>query len=87
MKKIKINQIGYENFKGIKSYNLNLEGENANISAMNAVGKTTLFDGFAWLLFGKDSAENGKFDVKPFDANGNEILGKEPAVISIHALV
>lgn len=80
MKKIKINQIGYENFKGIKSYNLNLEGENANISAMNAVGKTTLFDGFAWLLFGKDSAENGKFDVKPFDANGNEILGKEPAV-------
>ena len=39
-----------------------------------------MFDGFAWLLFGKDSAENGKFDVKPFDANGNDILGKEPAV-------
>ncbi|MGE7366067.1 AAA family ATPase [Desemzia incerta] len=80
MKNIKINRITYENFKGIKSFDLDLEKKDANVSARNAIGKTTLFDGFYWLLFGKDSAENSKFDVKPFDENGNEILGKEPIV-------
>lgn len=80
MKNIKINRITYENFKGIKHFVLDLDQEDANVSARNAVGKTTLFDGFYWLLFGKDSAENSKFDVKPFDENGNEILGKEPVV-------
>lgn len=80
MKNIRINRITYENFKGIKSFVLDLNGKDANVSARNAIGKTTLFDGFYWLLFGKDSAENSKFDVKPFDENGNEILGKEPIV-------
>lgn len=80
MKNIRINRITYENFKGIKSFVLDLKSKDANVSAKNAIGKTTLFDGFYWLLFGKDSAENSKFDVKPFDENGNEILGKEPIV-------
>lgn len=80
MKNIKINRITYENFKGIKSFVLDLDSKDASVSAKNAIGKTTLFDGFYWLLFGKDSAENSKFDVKPFDENGNEILGKEPMV-------
>ena len=45
-----------------------------------SVGKTTLYDGFLWLLFGKDSAERSKFKAKPFDKDRNEILGKEPIV-------
>lgn len=80
MKNIKINRITYENFKGIKHFVLNLDQKDASISGKNAIGKTTLFDGFYWLLFGKDSAENSRFDVKPFDEDGNEILGKEPMV-------
>lgn len=80
MKDIKINWIRYENFKGLKDYKLVLDGSNADVSAQNAVGKTTLYDGFLWLLFGKDSAERSKFKAKPFDKDRNEILGKEPIV-------
>ncbi|EDP68447.1 hypothetical protein CAT7_07588 [Carnobacterium sp. AT7] len=80
MKDIKINWIRYENFKGLKDYKLVLDGSNADVSAQNAVGKTTLYDGFLWLLFGKDSAERSKFKAKPFDKERNEILGKEPVV-------
>ncbi len=83
MKKILINTITYENFKGLSSYTLNLAGKNAIVSGRNALGKTTLFDGFYWLLFGKDSTENAKFDVKPVDSDGLEILGKEPVVEAV----
>ncbi|WP_373786360.1 hypothetical protein [Jeotgalibaca porci] len=83
MKKILINTITYENFKGLSSYTLNLAGKNATVSGRNALGKTTLFDGFYWLLFGKDSTENAKFDVKPVDSDGLEILGKEPVVEAV----
>lgn len=80
MKEIRINKIKYTNFKGIKDYELVLKGLDTSVSAKNAVGKTTLYDGFLWLLFGKDSAENSKFGAKPVDNNGLEVLGKEPVV-------
>jgi len=80
LKDIKIDWIRYENFKGIKEYKLVLDGSNADVSAQNAIGKTTLYDGFLWLMFGKDSAERSKFKVKPFDKDRTEILGKEPIV-------
>lgn len=68
------------NFKGLKEYELILDGSDAAISAKNAAGKTTLYDGFLWLLFGKDSAENAKFGAKPVDKEGKYVLGKEPMV-------
>lgn len=80
MRKIKINKIRYHNFKGLKDFELNLSGSNAKISAQNAKGKSSLFDGFLWLLFGKNSNESTKFNVKPLDEAGNEILGLEPCV-------
>lgn len=80
MKKIKINKISYENFKGIKSYTLNLEGNNASVSAGNNIGKTSLYDGFYWLLFDKNSQEQAQFKVKPFNAAGEDILGTDTIV-------
>lgn len=80
MKKIKINKISYENFKGIKSYTLNLEGSNASVSAGNNIGKTSLYDGFYWLLFDKNSQEQAQFKVKPFNAAGEDILGTDTIV-------
>lgn len=77
MKKIKINKISYENFKGIKSYTLNLEGNNASVSGGNNIGKTSLYDGFYWLLFDKNSQEQAQFKVKPFNAAGEDILGTD----------
>ena len=39
-----------ENFKGIKSLDVNFS-EKTKIKGQNAAGKTTIFDAFTWLLF------------------------------------
>lgn len=80
MKNIKLKQISYHNFKGIKDYTIEADGQNVTIAGENATGKTSSFDGFWWLLFGKNSAEASKFNPKPLDANGKEIIGLEPEV-------
>ncbi|MFS7206671.1 AAA family ATPase [Carnobacterium divergens] len=80
MKNIKINWIKYHNFKGITDFTLDLNGNNAAVYAENAKGKTTLADGFSWLLFGKNTEEAAKFNVKPLDENGFEKIGSEPVV-------
>ena len=43
------------------------------ISGQNATGKTTVFDAFTWLMFGKDSFGRSDFDIRPLDASGNMI--------------
>jgi DNA repair exonuclease SbcCD ATPase subunit len=80
MKQIKLISIHYHNFKGLTDYTLSLNGDNAAVAGKNATGKTTLFDGFLWLLFGKNSDEAAKFNAKPLDDHGNEKLGLEPLV-------
>ena len=68
------------NFKGIRSFELPIEGNNAIISGTNGAGKTSLFDAYSWLLFGKDS--NGRsetnFEVKPYGSSGLtvEVIGE-----------
>lgn len=52
------------NFKGIKSFELNLDGQNARVFGENATGKTTLVDAFVWLLFNKDSQNKKDFEIK-----------------------
>lgn len=83
MKEIKLIKISYHNFKGIKDFTIQPDGKDIHISGKNAVGKTTLFDGFLWLLFGKNSSELTKFNPKPLDDNGQEILGLEPEVEAV----
>ena len=80
MKQIKINRIEYTNFKGINHFVLDLDGQNATISAANNIGKTTLYDGFYWLLFDKNSQEQAQFRIKPFDKDGQDVLGTDTAV-------
>ena len=70
---IKLNWLSLKNFKGIKEYTLTLNGKNAVIKADNGKGKTSLYDGFLWLLFDKNSDNSAKFSAKPLDESGNEI--------------
>lgn len=70
--KLKIRSLHMENFKGIKSLDVNFS-ENTKISGQNAAGKTTIFDAFTWLLFNKNSAGEEKFNVRPLDKDGNRI--------------
>ena len=74
---IKINKLILQNFKGIKSLEINADGENLNIYGDNATGKTTVFDAFTWLLFGKDSLGRSDFGIKTQAENGNVIHNLE----------
>jgi len=83
MKSIKLRSIKIENFKGAKERTIEF-GENTKICGANATGKTTIFDAFTWLLFGKDSLGNAKFDIRPLDKDGKMIDNLE---ISVEAVV
>lgn len=80
MRTVKIIRMEIENFKGIRSYALQLGGKSADIFGNNATGKTTIYDALTWLLFGKDSHGNTKFSIKPLDAAGDTQPGIMPTV-------
>lgn len=77
---VRIKKLKLENFKGIKSREIVMDGSNVSIYGQNATGKTTLFDAFTWCLFGKDSTDAQDFWVKPHDENGEEIHNLETVV-------
>lgn len=58
------------NFKGVKNFTVDFKFI-TNIYGANASGKTTIFDAFTWLLFGKDSSDRKDFNVKPLDVKGD----------------
>lgn len=64
MQEIKILRLTMDNFKGHQHLELDLNGGNLNVYGTNATGKTTIFDAFTWLLFGKNSNGSGTFGIK-----------------------
>jgi DNA repair exonuclease SbcCD ATPase subunit len=74
---LKLISLKLRNFKGQKSFEFQPNGENADVFGDNGTGKTTIYDGFLWLLFGKNSEGKADFDIKPLDANNNPIHGLE----------
>lgn len=70
MKTITIQRLTLANFKGCHSLTLDFQGRDCSIYGDNATGKTTVYDAFCWLLFGKDSSGAAKFDIKPLDETG-----------------
>ena len=77
---MKLLHLTITNFKGIRSFELPLNGGSAIVSGTNGAGKTSLFDAYTWLLFGKDSAGRSEtnFEVKPFGSSGLtvEVVGE-----------
>lgn len=65
-----LKSITLENFKGIKSLTVGFS-LNTKILGANRSGKTTIFDAFTWLLFGKDSTDRKDFSIKTLDKDGN----------------
>lgn len=63
--KMTLNTLNIEHFKGIKQFGIAPNGANLSITGRNKQGKTTIYDAFLWLLFGKNSAGETKFTVKP----------------------
>ena len=77
---IRINRLLLQNFKGIKHLEICADGANLKIYGDNATGKTTVFDAFTWVLFGKDSLGRSDFGIKTQDENGNVIHNLEHTV-------
>ena len=77
---IRINRLLLQNFKGIKHLEICADGANLKIYGDNATGKTTVFDAFTWVLFGKDSLGRSDFGIKTQDENGNVIHNLEHSV-------
>lgn len=71
--KILINSIKLTNFKGIKSLTVQFNDEITEILGRNATGKTSIFDAFTWLLFGKDSSDRKDFEIKPLYPDGKPL--------------
>lgn len=70
---ITLKRITLTNFKGVRSLTVDFNPEVTTIKGRNASGKTTLFDAFTWLLFGKDSQDRKQFGLKTRDAQGRII--------------
>ena len=71
MKCVKIIRLVLENFKCHACLHLDLAGEDRSILGDNASGKTSIYDGLTWLLFGKDSSGSSDPEtIKPLNAAG-----------------
>ena len=80
-KKIIIKKLHLLNFKGIRDFTIEFNERQTSIYGCNGSGKTTIFDAFTWLLFGKDSLDRKAFSIKTRDANGN-VIEKLPHEVS-----
>jgi DNA repair exonuclease SbcCD ATPase subunit len=76
---VRILSLRLRNFKGVKSFDLETDGD-VTICGDNGTGKTTVFDAFTWLLFDKDSLNSANFDIKPLDEAGEAAHGLEHSV-------
>ena len=73
MKQVIIKKLSLLNFKGIRELEINFNESVTSISGRNGSGKTTVFDAFTWLMFGKDSEDRKAFNIKTLDASGKAI--------------
>ena len=85
MKDIRIIRLTLDNFKGQRHFELTPDGNDCSIYGDNAAGKTTLYDGLTWLLFGKDSRGQSNFEIKPLGPDGQVL--DHAAVTSVEAVL
>lgn len=83
MKNVFLKSLTLYFFKGTKKRKISFENHETNISGPNGSGKTTIFDAFTWLLFGKDSHDRKDFNIKTLDANNQNVEKVEHTVEGI----
>lgn len=52
MRSIIIKEIHFVNFKGFRNMTIEFNEDITTLCGRNGSGKTSIFDGFTWLLFG-----------------------------------
>ena len=86
MKTIQILSLKLENFKCHKALELTFDGKSRTIYGDNAAGKTSVYDAFHWLLFGKTA--NGSADnelLKPTGEDGK--VTDHEAITAVEAVL
>lgn len=73
MRQIIIQKMRLLNFKGVRELSIEFGRGQTDISGCNGSGKTTVFDAFTWLMFGKDSRDRKAFEIKTLDERGAAI--------------
>ena len=72
---MKLIKLELNNFKAIKEFTFEPNGEDKSIFGKNGVGKTTLVDAYFWVLVGKSSTDKKiDDDIKLKDNTGNPQL-------------
>lgn len=77
---IKFKKIRIRNFRGLVSFDVNLEGRSVRISGANGLGKSSVADAITWVLFGKDSRRRTAFPIDPVDDEGRIIHNLDVSV-------
>lgn len=77
---IKFKKIRIRNFRGLVSFDANLEGRSVRISGANGLGKSSVADAITWVLFGKDSRRRTAFPIDPVDDEGRVIHNLDVSV-------
>lgn len=83
---MKLINLTLTNFKGVKQFALDTNGESVSIFGDNATGKTTLADAQCWLLFDKDSKGTKNFSPKTKDENGQDLHNIENVAFGVYQL-
>jgi DNA repair exonuclease SbcCD ATPase subunit len=76
---MKLKKLKISNFKGLRSLEVSFAGTTI-ISGANATGKSTIYDAYLWLLFGKNSEGRSDFPIKPYNENGQPETNIEVSV-------
>lgn len=77
---IKFKKVKIRNFRGLVSFDANLEGRSVRISGANGLGKSSVADAITWVLFGKDSRRRTAFPIDPVNDAGRIIHNLDVSV-------
>lgn len=72
---MKLLKMTLENFQGIRNFEFEPSGADCSIYGKNGTGKTTLYNAFCWLLYGKSSTDEKNYSPKTADThNMNHVV-------------
>jgi DNA repair exonuclease SbcCD ATPase subunit len=72
MKKLILSKLHIRDFKKINELEIDF-AQQTTIAGTNGVGKSTIFDAYTWLLYGKNSHDQQDFSIKRLDSDGKVI--------------
>ncbi|NCE76601.1 hypothetical protein D1157_16695 [Anaerotruncus sp. X29] len=88
--KMQLISLTLENFKCYEHMEFRFDGRNASIFGANGTGKSSVYDAFTWLLFGKDSKGSAKSEaLKPIVQEGEHMgeVKDSGAITSVEAVL